>query len=433
LVRTAEIMSVKYDFNIHFQENLLAMMVRNKNFIYQFKEVLKPEYFEKIVHSDLCKLILNLTDSYGQLPTPEMLKEEVDSKDLQLDSEVYEREIDKIYSINYNVESKYTCELLIKFAKHQAMKSAILESAKLLEQDRYEQIEQLVKEAIRVGENLEHIGIKYFDNPEKRLTNHETEVTGRIRTMIKGLDDKIGGGLGPGELGVVLGFKGRGKTAFLIWLARGAIFQGKKVVYYTLEMSESHIAIRLDSALSGYGTGNLSEYSKEVAERLKWICQLFKGDLIIKQYPTKSATVSTLESHLEMLGGSDFVPDLIIVDYADELKSSRYYEADWQEQKQIYAELRGLAVKRGVPIWTASQVVRSAKNKSIVDLEHVAYSFPKLASADIVLSLSQTEEERERGEMRIFVAHQRHNPSYGSVNVSADWSKMMIKERSDES
>ena len=79
------------------------------------------------------------------------------------------------------------------------------------------------------------------------------------------------------------------------------------------------------------------------------------GQLFIKEFPTCWATVNNIRAHVEKLNARGFKPDLIIIDYADILRSTRQYDAKRFELQLIYQELRAYASEIDVPIWTASQ------------------------------------------------------------------------------
>ena len=126
------------------------------------------------------------------------------------------------------------------------------------------------------------------------------------------------------------------------------------------------------------------------------------GRLIIKEYPTGSATVMTIRNHVEKLLLKSFVPSVIIIDYADIMRSSRKMDSLRHELKLIYEELRNLAMDMNLPIWTASQANRDASNADVVGLENMAEAYGKAMVADVVLSLSRKPMEKSSGVGRLF-------------------------------
>ena len=102
-----------------------------------------------------------------------------------------------------------------------------------------------------------------------------------------------------------------------------------------------------------------------------------------------------------------FVPHVIIVDYADIMRSTRSYDSLRHELKLVYEELRNLAMDLNVPIWTASQANRDSANSDIVGLENMSEAYGKAMVADVVVSISRKAMEKSTGAGRLFVAKNR--------------------------
>ena len=157
------------------------------------------------------------------------------------------------------------------------------------------------------------------------------------------------------------------------------------------------------------------------------------GKLIIKEYPTGSASVVTLRNHLEKLAMKDFIPSLIIIDYADIMRSTRSYDSLRHELKLIYEELRNLAMEMQLPVWTASQANREASEKEVVGLDNMAEAYGKAMVADVVISLSRKQLEKATGAGRLFVAKNRAGKDGILFPVRIDCSKSKITVIDDPS
>ena len=216
--------------------------------------------------------------------------------------------------------------------------------------------------------------------------------------------DILNGGLGKGELGVVTANTGVGKSHFLVHIGAEALRRGKNVVHYTFELSETAVGIRYDSNLCSIPSNDVRDRKADVAKRYE---DIDIGRLIIKEYPTGGPSVITLRNHLEKLSLKSFIPNLIIVDYADIMRSTRKYDSMRHELKLIYEELRNLAMDMNLPIWTASQANRDSANSDIVGLENMAEAYGKAMVADVVISLSRKAVEKSTGVGRLFVAKNR--------------------------
>ena len=160
---------------------------------------------------------------------------------------------------------------------------------------------------------------------------------------------------------------------------------GLNVIHYTLELNEAYVGLRYDSVFTGIAAQDL----KFNIEEVKKTVGNMKGDLIIKQYPTKSASVSTIGAHIEKCRVQGFKPDLVIVDYADLLRDISGGREVRHMLGNIYEDLRGLAGEHEIPVWTASQANRSALEEDIIGAEKIAESYSKIMTADFVVSLSR--------------------------------------------
>ena len=199
-----------------------------------------------------------------------------------------------------------------------------------------------------------------------------------------------------------------------------AMRAGKNVIHYTFELSEHETGKRYDSNLCNIPSNEIIERKKEVVEKYK---SMELGRLVIKEYPTGGASVVTLRNHIDKLMLKGFVPGLIVVDYADVMKSTRAYDSLRHELKLIYTELRNLAVELNIPVWTASQANRDSSKSDIVGLENMSEAYGKAQVADIVLSISRKPMEKSEGTGRIFVAKNRAGRDGLLFPISIDTSR----------
>jgi len=180
------------------------------------------------------------------------------------------------------------------------------------------------------------IGHEYLTGFEERMSSSTRDT---VPTKWDSVNDLMEGGLAGGELGVIVAPAGIGKSWTLQALGADAVRQGKTVVHYTLELNAQYVGLRYDTIVSGQPTGNLQYYKEEV---LKKINQL-KGNLIIKYYPTRSASVATLTAHLQQCELQGIKPDMVLVDYADIMKSTVNFKEKRHSIGHVYEELRGMA------------------------------------------------------------------------------------------
>jgi hypothetical protein len=176
----------------------------------------------------------------------------------------------------------------------------------------------------------------------------------------------------------------------LATIGANAARTGKRVVHYTLELNENYVGLRYDTIFTGIEPGNIVNHPETVRETVEKIA----GDIIIKYYPPRSITVHTLHAHIENLIENKLKPDLILVDYADLMRSVDRADARYQELGAIYEELRGLSGELGIPCWTASQTQRASLNDDVIGADKIAESYNKIMTADLVISLSRKLEDK---------------------------------------
>ena len=169
--------------------------------------------------------------------------------------------------------------------------------------------------------------------------------------------------------------------------------------------------------------GDLFTLKEQVYEK----CVDIEGELIIKEYPTKSASTRTLTTHLEKLKNRGISPDLIIVDYGDILRPSSSFREKRNELESIYEELRSIAQNYECPVWTASQTNRSGLNAEVITMESISEAFNKCFIADFICSISRTVEDKNSNTGRMFIAKNRNGPDGLIYNLNMDPGSVKIE------
>ena len=108
--------------------------------------------------------------------------------------------------------------------------------------------------------------------------------------------------------------------------------------------------------------------------------------------------------HLDHLIEEGIQPDLIIVDYGDEVDAKRHYSDHWVEAGSVFKDLRDLGHDYGCPVWTATQANRAALGKEVITMKDIAESIKKAAIADVIVAICQTWEEEQNEQVRLFLA-----------------------------
>ena len=409
-------------FGKNFQENLCQLMLEDRPFFDQITEVLDVNFFDKKYLQIFTQTLINYRNKYNTHPNSEvmmtLLRTELNHHDkatAQSVREFYAR----IHTSDGVEESEFIKDKAIDFCRKQVLKGAMIKSASLLKSSSFEEIEKVIKEALVLGTD-NNFGHDFRKDLLKRfeLVSRDPTSTGWAR-----MDEIIKGGLGKSELGVVVAPTGAGKSMVLVHLATQAILAGKTVVYYTLELKDTVVGQRFDCCISDVPLQEHRERQKEIVSKVKDL----QGTLIIKEYPTKSASVQTLKNHIEKLRKRGIEPDMILVDYADLLRPVRSSGEKRHELEETYEGLRGLAQTYEIPCWTASQTNRGGLNAEVITMESISEAFNKCFVADFIFSLSRTVQDKQANKGRIFVAKNRNGPDGLVFDAFVDWTDVTIK------
>ena len=378
----------------------MACLFKDKPFLQQIMDILDPEYFESEANKWMMSTIIDYYIDFKAQPTLEVMKVKLeDVGNDVLKAEVIQNLKDAVRNFEA-VDLDFVKDETIKFCKNQKIKQAITQSVELLQFGDYDGIKTKIDEAMKAGGDKD-IGHDYNVDIADRYVESLRKT---VKTGWDVIDDIADGGLGAGELGVFVAPAGIGKSWGLVNVAANAVKKGKTVVHYTLELNQAYVGLRFDSVFTGIPAQNLKFHQEDVEKRVKKL----KGQLIVKYFPTKGATVNTIRAHIDKCTIQGFKPDIVIVDYADLLKGNG--KEMRHELGNIYEDLRGMAGEYEIPVWTASQANRSALEEDVIGAEKIAESYSKIMTADFVISLSRKIEDKIAGTGRWHVIKNRFGP-----------------------
>lgn len=378
-----------YEFGDQFQRHALAVLARVPGGIIRYRSALDPTFFGSATLRTISEVLFEHVDANRNLPQKPTLLEELREKVADEDYKRAAKSVERMYSEDVT-DAKAVFQRVIEFGRQQAYVNATLKAAEDLERGKRE-VRKYFDAAGLVGEDLLDLGVDYRRNVKERRAYYldPSAHEDRISTGLPHLDALMGGGLCRKELGVILAPPKRGKSTVLINIAYGAVTSPKayNVAHYSLEMHQDRIARRYDDRLMGKrvtlrGT-DPERYGQRLSERVK---TYVRGRLFVKHYPTRSATVSKIRSHLTLLSARGFTPDLIVVDYADIMKPERRLGEMRHEQAGIYEDLRQLADEYDAAVWTGSQASRGALEKETVTIEDFSEAFEKAAIVDAAIA-----------------------------------------------
>tara|TARA_Y100000114_G_scaffold153498_1_gene173591 strand:- start:2472 stop:3827 length:1356 start_codon:yes stop_codon:yes gene_type:complete len=408
-----------------FQEKLVYLIMTERPFCDQIGEVLDVSFLELKYLQVLTSKIYEYKSKYTTHPSLKVLGSIIKSEVSPEDEAVKEQVVDyfkrSITDVEMLRDSDYIKETSLDFCKKQKLKEAMMKSVKLLNNSSFDEISNVINDAIKLGADSDH-GYDYKKDFEERYT---LKARNPVTTGWEKIDDICKGGLGSGELGVVIAPTGAGKSMVLVHLGAQAVKAGLNIVHYTLELSHTTIGQRYDSCLTGVNLKDLFSLKEQIYEKVKDI----EGNVIIKEYPTKSANTNTIRAHLDKLKQQGIPIDMIIVDYGDLLKplAAPRGSEKRHDLESIYEELRAIAQVYECPLWTASQTNRSGLNAELITMDSISESFGKCFVADFIFSLSRTITDKAKNRGKIFVAKNRNGKDGVPYPIKMDTSNIKLE------
>jgi DnaB-like helicase C terminal domain len=385
-----------------YQSKVVASLISDVKFLEQVTEITKPAFFESQANQWIISEVQSYFNEFRAVPTMEVFKIKVGEIEDKVLKQTVVEQLKSVYLQVGSEDLPYVKKEYLTFAKNQKVKDALLKSVDLLKAGNYDKIIDTMMAASKVGVEND-LGLDYIDNFELIM---EDVKRNSVSTGWDVIDELMDGGLGPGELGVVMAPSGIGKSWFLSKIACSAVQAGMNVLHYTLELSESYVGQRYTTILTGIQTSEHKERKEEIIRKIKNT----PGRVRIKYYPPQFASAKTLSAHIEKLRASGFNPNLIIIDYADLLKSGSNRDGLYAELGGIYEELRGLSGETGIPIWTATQTNRAAIDHEVIQADSVGDSYKKVQTADFIMSVSRKTKDKLSNTGRIHIVKNRFGP-----------------------
>jgi replicative DNA helicase len=394
------------------EQTILKNLIYNEEYLRKVLPFLKDEYFSDKTEGLLFKEITSFVQTYNSTPTIEAIglavKERRNLTDDEVDkSESYLQEIELAKGQESKIQ--WLIDKTEKFCQERAIYNAVLGSISILDgKDKTNDkgsIPKILSDALSVTFD-NSVGHDYLEDSDDRYEFYHRHEE-RIPFDLEFFNKITKGGLPTKTLNIALAGTGVGKSLFMCHCAAGAMSLGRNVLYITMEMAEERIAERIDANLLNVTVDNLNSLPKEMYDKkIAKMKEKTTGKLIIKEYPTASASATHFRTLLNELNlKRSFVPDIIFIDYLNICCSSRIKAGSninsYTYVKSIAEELRGLAVEFGVPVVSATQTTRSGFTSSDPGLEDTSESFGLPATADLMFALITSEELEELGQIMV--------------------------------
>ncbi len=393
--------AVTFNMGKHYEERLVQALIVDNKFAEQMTEILNVDYFGLEHLREIAKILFGYYEKYRTFPSVGLLSTMLlDQKNSEVLREKYATYLDHIKKEPLNGDLEYIKENSLEFCRKRCVMLSLEKILEFAENRKYNEIVPEIQKALLAGSEKD-MGHSFLEDFEARMQRIAYKP---IPTPWELINKLIKGGLGGGKLGCICAVSGVGKSHALVEMGVAAAQAGFTVAHYTFELSECDTGNRYDSRIANIGIDNLIDHKDFVLRKV----QSVPGKIVIKSYPTKSASVATIRNHLHKLKMKGVVPDILIIDYADLMRSRRAYDQRRMEEESVYEELRGLAMELDIPIWTAAQANRSGMDAEVITLKEIAECFAKAMICDLFLTLNRKKDGSDYSTVgNLFVAKSR--------------------------
>jgi archaellum biogenesis ATPase FlaH len=424
---------------------VLVNLLRNEDFCRKVFPFLRSEYFEDESRV-IFDLFVKFFSEYNSMPSQKALEIEFtrSDKNTEANGSVLDH-LASLYRENtdyLSVDEDWLISTTEQWCQDRAVYLAVLQSINIIDGGDKEHspgaIPDILSKALSVSFDRK-IGHDYIENAKDRFDFYH-QIEEKIPFDLEMLNKITKNGVSRKTLNVILAGTGVGKSLAMCHFASAMLAQGKNVLYITMEMAEEKIAERIDANLFDVDISDLRSLDqREFDTKIHDIQSKTSGRLVIKEYPTSQAHTGHFRALLDDLNRKkSFVPDCIFVDYLNICASSRMKGVggsvnSYTYVKAIAEEIRGLAVERDVPIWTATQTNREGYGNSDVDLTNTSESFGLPATADLMVAMITTEELDDLDQVLVKQLKNRYNdPTYYKKFVlGIDRAKMRLYDVED--
>lgn len=305
-----------------------------------------------------------------------------------------------------------------KFFKQQNLTRAINKAQDIIKKGDFKQyyaIEDMIKKALEVNTKCE-FGWELFDNIENDLREDYRET---IPTGTPELDEALYGGLGKGELGIIVAPSGVGKTSICTGFSTAAAIHkcksnnenGFKVLHFYFEDEDEAIRRKYYGNLLDMDAMYLSnpDVRPHAIARLKEINEehaYFKRNVRGERLPSGEVTATDIRRKIDAYIARGFKPDLVIIDYFECLKPEResgFNDSEWSKEGVTMRKLESICNEKKIAMWVPVQGTKGSIGADFVGLMHAGGSVSKVQIGHVILTLARTDEQKSQGRINVFI------------------------------
>ncbi len=378
-----------------FQQSLIKAIIEDKKYGETIIDVLESKYFDNASFKFIMENMKELYKLYSKIPNYETIGQKIMAENSNDTSS--KSHIDTLKVIQENdLPIEYVKDTALNFCKQQNLKRELKNVQNIIENgdfESYNKIEEIIQKALQVGISGDEATDVFHDIDSALEDNFRLP----IATGIVGVDEVLKGGLGIGELGIVLAPTGTGKTTLLTKFANTAYNLGYNVVQIFFEDNPGNIKRKHYTIWSEVAPDEQPEHREIVKERVDDAQTRSKGSLKLLKLASDNVTVSEIKNKLRKMNseGNKKI-DLLVLDYVDCVSSEKSTNGEeWKGEGSVMRSLESMTTEFDMAIWTATQGSRDSISSEVVTSDQMGGSIKKAQIAHVILSIGKTLEQKE--------------------------------------
>jgi len=419
-------MKIDFDF---FEKIICYKSLSDSTYLSTIVDHIKPSYFKDKNIGKVFAIITAFNEKRGNPPTLTELKTYLTTDELR---QSFKQLVTSFADIDKNINKDELYENTEQFLKEKAVYHTMLDIAS-----------DIAKGTVDTGAMLDKFekscnislvtdrGLDLYNDVEK-LIEDLTSVQKTIPSNWEWLDTALNGGfLEAGKaLYIFAGETNIGKSIFLGNIATNISNNGKNVLLITLEMSELLYAKRLCSNVSKIPLNELAINAYSIRETIKERRE-GTGKIFIKEFPPSTITPNQLKAFIKKITDTGVKIDAIVLDYVNLLHSPTGSNS-YERIKIVTEQVRAMSYVFNCPIITATQLNRGGFGMENPDLNTISESVGLAATADVIVSIFQTEEDRQLGIIRLGMMKNRYGQRGHTQAMKIDYNTLSITQAEED-
>lgn len=409
----------------YFENVLMYNALTDSGYLSTIADNVQPEFFKSKDIADIFTIIKEFNDTRNKLPTTTEIKQYLVTDQLK---ETFRRLVGSFAEIDKGIDKDELIENTEQFLKEKAVYCTMMESAEAISAGEVDT--SVILDKFEKSCNISlvtDLGLSVKDNIDT-IIEDLTTVEDKIPSTWEWLDDSLDGGfIKDGKsLYVFAGETNIGKSIFLGNVASNIAAQGKNVLLVTLEMSELLYARRICTHVSKIPMKEMAVNGPS----LRAAMTEGEGNVYIKEFPPSTITPNTIKAFAKKFTDQGIHLDAIVIDYLN-LIHSPIGNNSYERIKNVTEQVRAISYVFNCPIISATQLNRAGFDQDNPDLATISESIGLAATADVIMSIFQNDEDRDLGIIRLGMMKNRYGPRGMTQPMRIDYSTLSIEQADD--